>query len=130
MGRDLYALYACTADGCSWVGTHSSCTAPDNGNGFAVYVCPQGHAGQLVYVRRPSALAVRTVVTCKSMPQPDTMLAIQTEHEPPFVWATYHPDQNGVDDGVPGNIWRNTSMLLIRSEQATRLFEFVLEDRT
>ncbi|MBV9186625.1 MAG: hypothetical protein JO093_13470 [Acidobacteria bacterium] len=63
-----------------------------------------------------------TLVRCRSMPRPGTILAIQTESNPPYVWATYQGTRP--EAVVPSSVMNATDMLVIRSDQAVRFFVF------
>ena len=63
----------------------------------------------------------RTVVTCQRTPAPRTILAIQTESDPPYVLATY----GDWEYSVPTRLYGMSDMLIIRADQALRLFTFV-----
>lgn len=62
----------------------------------------------------------RTPINCAAMPQPGTVLAIQTEADAPYVWATYSNMER-----VPASVLRLSDYLVIRADQALRLFGFV-----
>jgi hypothetical protein len=66
---------------------------------------------------------MKTTVTCRSIPVPNTTLAIQTESDPPYVWCTYHGNR---EDSVPQSVRGKRDFLIIISEQALTLFDFVI----
>ena len=68
---------------------------------------------------------MKTVIQYRNYsPEAGRVLVIQTESDPPYIWCSHQR----LDD-VARSVLSDTNMLVIRADQARRLFDFRKVDR-